>query len=303
MKRLKFFALAAIAFALFAATQSVANELINPGFEADAVSNSPPVPVATGWITFGNATTASASLDPVHTGIGSLRLAGSGNFGVPGAYQILPANPGDVWDLQGYMLTQNTLPANATFGLLKIVWSDGANDLAPGTITFGQPGPAGNPGIEALPHLDSSSTPNTWQFTQARGAAPAGTTQVKMFGLFVDQSAGTGYFDDLQATLNPGQQAVPGDFNNNKVVDAADYALWRRNLGAPNEASINNNGDGGGITASDYMYWRARFGNTSGAAAGNVSAAVPEPAPFILLMIAAGGCYIWRGRSLARAAG
>src|SRR4051812_806131 len=303
MKRLGFFALVSIGFAVFATPHSAANELLNPGFEADAVMDSPPTPVVSGWSTFGNSNTASASLDPVHTGTGSLRLAGAGSFGVPGAYQILPANPGDVWDLQGYMLTKAPLPADATFGLLKIVWSDGANDLDPGTITIGQPGPTGNPGIEAVAHLDSASTPNTWQFTQARGVAPAGTTSVKMFALFVDQSAGTGYFDDIQATLNPGQQAVPGDFNNNKVVDAADYALWRRNLGAPNEASINNNGDGGGITASDYMYWRARFGNTSGAAAGNVSAAVPEPAPFILLMIAAGGCYIWRGRSLARAAG
>jgi hypothetical protein len=102
--------------------------------------------------------------------------------------------------------------------------------------------------------------------------------------------------------LIPAQVAVPGDYNNNKVVDAADYVLWRKNLGAPNEASINNNGDGGGITASDYTYWRARFGNTSGAGAGSVGAAVPEPASFVLLMMAATGCCIWRGRSLARAA-
>ena len=161
------------------------------------------------------------------TGIGSLRLAGSGNFGVPGAYQIIPANPGETWDLQGYMLTQNTLPANATFGLLKIVWSNGVND-SPGTITIGQAGPPANPGIESLAHLDSFSTPNTWQFTQARGVAPAGTTEVKMFALFVDQSAGTGYFDDIQATLIPAQLAVPGDYNNNSVVDAADYIALAR---------------------------------------------------------------------------
>jgi hypothetical protein len=195
------------------------------------------------------------------------------------------------------MLTQNTLPTNATFGLLKIVWSDGVNDLAPVTITIGQAGPSANPGIEALAHLDSSSTPNTWQFTQARGVAPAGTTEVKMFALFVDQSAGTGYFDDLQATLIPPQLAVPGDYNNNKVVDAADYVLWRDSLGAPKEASINNNGDGGGITASDYTYWRTRFGNTSGAGAGSVSAAVPEPASFVLLMMAVAGRCIWRRRA------
>jgi hypothetical protein len=299
MKCFRFFAWVAIAFAMFGAAQSAANELLNPGFEADATADSPPVPSVTGWNTFGNANTASASLDPVHTGIGSLRLAGAGSFGVPGAYQILPANPGDVWDLQGYMLTKNALPADATFGLLKIVWSDGANDLNPATITIGQPGPAGNPGIEAVAHLDSASTPNVWQFTQARGVAPAGTTSVKMFALFVDQSAGTGYFDDVQATLVPPQLGVPGDYNNNNVVDAADYVQWRNNLGATTEASINNNGDGGGVTASDYTYWKARFGKTSGSGAG---AAVPESTSLVLLMLAAGGCCLWPGCPLVRSA-
>ena len=101
------------------------------------------------------------------------------------------------------MLTPSTLPSNATFGLLKVVWSNGTNDLPPGVITVGQPGPAANPGIEALPFLNSASTPNTWQFTQAQGYAPAGTTQVSFFALFVDQSAGIGYFDDLNATRIP----------------------------------------------------------------------------------------------------
>src|SRR4051812_39991114 len=84
MKRLRFFALVAMALTMFAAAELVANELANPGFEADAALGSPPVPGASGWITFGNANTASANLDPVRTGIGSLRLAGGGNFGVPG---------------------------------------------------------------------------------------------------------------------------------------------------------------------------------------------------------------------------
>jgi hypothetical protein len=303
MKRLSVVALAVLAFAWFAATQSAANELANPGFEADAAPESPPVPGASGWTTFGNANTTSASLDPVRTGTGSLRLVGAGSFGVPGAYQTIPANPGETWDLQGYMLTPNPLPANATFGLLKLVWSNGASDLAPGPIIFGQAGPAANPGIEALAHLDSASTPNTWQFTQARGVAPAGTTAVKMFALFVDQSAGTGYFDDLQGTLVPAQVGVPGDYNDNHVVDAPDYVLWRNNLGAANETGIHNNGDGGGVTVSDYTYWKARFGNTSGAGVGSVTATVPEPASFALLMIAAGGCCIPRGRSLGRLAG
>ena len=33
--------------------------------------------------------------------------------------------------------------------------------------------------------------------------APAGTTKVEFFAIFVDQSAGTGYFDNLAATQVP----------------------------------------------------------------------------------------------------
>ena len=63
MKCMKFFAPAAIAVALFAATQAAANQLANAGFETDAVLNAAPVPGATGWTTFGPAAgTASAEL-------------------------------------------------------------------------------------------------------------------------------------------------------------------------------------------------------------------------------------------------
>jgi len=203
MKFSMLFATAVIAVALVA-QQAAANVLVNGGFETDAVLNAPPVGGATGWTTFGpSATTASANLDPVHAGIGSLRLAGNGNFTVPGANQTFSASPGELWNFEGYMLTPSALPTDATFGLLKIVWSNGVIDLPPGPITVGQAGPGANPGVESLPFLNSASSPNTWQFTQAQGYAPAGTTQVKFFALFVDQSAGVGYFDSLDASRIP----------------------------------------------------------------------------------------------------
>jgi hypothetical protein len=205
MQRITPWALAVIAIigALSAGSPSAANQLANAGFESGAALGNPPAPGATGWMTFGNANTVSANLDPVRTGVGSLQLVGGGGFGVPGASQTFPASPGQIWDLQGYMLTENALPPDTTFGLLKIVWGNGTNDLPPAGILIGQAGPAANPGVESLPFLNSTSTPNTWHFTQARGVAPPGTTQVSFFALFVDQSPGTGYFDDLQATLIP----------------------------------------------------------------------------------------------------
>lgn len=198
---------------------SSVNLLTNAGFETDAVSNAAPVIGATGWDAFNGAQTASATNDPTRTGIGSLQLPGGGGFGVPGASQTFAANPGEIWDFQGYMLAPNTLPADATFGLLKIVWSDGVSDLAPSTVNIGAGNFGGNPGIESTPFLNSTSATNTWIFTHAQGVAPSGTTQVKVFALMIDQSPGTGYFDDLQASVitNSGPPVVVIDYPTNNA--------------------------------------------------------------------------------------
>jgi hypothetical protein len=67
---------------------------------------------------------------------------------------------------------------------------------------------------------------------------------------------------------------VPGDFNNDNKVNAADYVLWRKNPGA----------FGG---AGGYATWRANFGSPpgSGSSLGG-PAAVPEPAVLSLVLIA-----------------
>jgi probable HAF family extracellular repeat protein len=69
---------------------------------------------------------------------------------------------------------------------------------------------------------------------------------------------------------------LPGDFNNNGVVDAADYVVWRKGLGAT-------------YTQTDYNVWRSHFGQTAGSGAALPSAnplsAVPEPALSAMLLI------------------
>ena len=71
--------------------------------------------------------------------------------------------------------------------------------------------------------------------------------------------------------------APPGDYNQNGVVDAADYVIWRRTLGQNVPNGTGADGDGNGIVQqNDYAFWRARFGNTNGAGAAH-TASVPEP--------------------------
>lgn len=93
--------------------------------------------------------------------------------------------------------------------------------------------------------------------------------------------------------------ALPGDFNNDGVVDLADYTVWRDNLGAP-ASTLANDVDGGTVGSAQYNTWKAHFG-TSAASAGAQTSAVPKP-PWALLLVLAGACaYRW-GPSAGRIA-
>jgi hypothetical protein len=87
--------------------------------------------------------------------------------------------------------------------------------------------------------------------------------------------------DNVEFSANTGSSTggVPGDYNANGVVDAADYVLWRDNNGLTSGATTAQ-GDGTGdgmVNSDDYGFWQARFGNTSGSGSSLGSAAIPEP--------------------------
>jgi hypothetical protein len=60
-------------------------------------------------------------------------------------------------------------------------------------------------------------------------------------------------------TQSAASGAVPGDYNGNGTVDAADYVVWRDGGSLENEVETP-----GAATPEDYDAWRARFGNTGG---------------------------------------
>ena len=78
---------------------------------------------------------------------------------------------------------------------------------------------------------------------------------------------------------------VPGDYNEDDKVDAADYTSWRDNLGK--NITLPNEDPGttpGVVTQEDYLFWKAQF--AAAAAGGGFSAAVPEPATGLLSWLA-----------------
>ena len=106
-----------------------------------------------------------------------------------------------------------------------------------------------------------------------------GGANIQFVSSFAEDNDGNLYIvkftNSITSTVGQGEiyrivPVLPGDFNGDGSVDAADYVVWRKN---PN----------GIFTASDYAEWRAHFGHTSssGAALRSVepmSASVPEPA-------------------------
>lgn len=113
-------------------------------------------------------------------------------------------------------------------------------------------------------------------------------------GSFNGGVAGTAQFDWAEIILG-----VPaGDYNEDGVVDPADYVIWRqtKDQEVTPWSGADGNGDGM-VTDEDYNVWVTNFGKTIpdlfGAGAG-VSAAAPEPASHALWLTAAIS-LLWAG--------
>jgi hypothetical protein len=82
------------------------------------------------------------------------------------------------------------------------------------------------------------------------------------------------YLSGNQIALVGTSPSIPGDYNDDGKVDAADYVVWRKNPGA--------------FLPDAYETWRSNFGNPPGSGAGAStidSAAVPEPSSIALIAL------------------
>ncbi len=139
---------------------------------------------------------------------------------------------------------------------------------------------------------------NVWEWTETYNST--NSTRVRRGGAF-DSNAAT-ISSATRLNSDPASESesvgfrlativapagVPGDYNANNVVDAADYVLWRRYLGQ--SVTLPNDSTSGTVTAADYDVWRSHFGQTpTGSGAGDLlQAAVPEPATASLITLLA----------------
>jgi hypothetical protein len=166
-----------------------------------------------------------------------------------------------------------------TTGLTTV---QGGND-ADGNFSPSFAGPLPSTTLQALQFTGASSalsTNNAAQYAVTTGAAT-----------FIN-NANTSF-----VVTAPPPMGLPGDFNDDEVVDAADYVVFRANEGT--NFDLNGNGDetggsAGVVDQADYDLWEANFGNTAGSGSGS-SAPIPEPASFVLALFTI-SLISWRRR-------
>jgi DNA-binding beta-propeller fold protein YncE len=87
-----------------------------------------------------------------------------------------------------------------------------------------------------------------------------------------DASTGAGTTFDLPDPIAVvGMLQLAGDYNGNHVVDAADYVVWRKQLGTT--TALPGDITHGLVSDDDYDVWRTNFGRSDSGGA----AVVPEP--------------------------
>lgn len=245
--------------------------------------------------------------------VGDPNVSGDGNPGVP-----MPANYGFLYtDDFGFgpvtllgasrdtVLTMDTTIAGAKaitggqfdpFGIeiqaAAGTWDANLSDpgyFAPDTVT------ASSPLVGTRHRRNCTDAAGTANRCTAMGSyAVSGnlaTLTIPMDFLFGGGTPEIDFTGTWVATYSLAPPGVPGDYNGNGTVDAADYVLWRD--GGPLQNEVDTPGT---VNAADYDAWRARFGNTSGSGSSLGSAAVPEPTVAILALLGLVGLSAARRR-------
>ena len=199
------------------------------------------------------------------------------NVGTVGAVQVQP-----------FDTVKISFAARAEWGIGGVQFAEFFSEKAGGGTSKAEilgGGPLFDPGgpfptdwvpFEFITTLGSDVTLGvTLQFNAATGGVVGSTSTLDI--------------DDVSITILDG---LPGDFNLDNVVDAADYTVWRDNLGL-SDAALNGNGVGdasGNVVPADYNLWRSQYGASllSPVAASATATSAPEPVSLTLLALLLG---------------
>ena len=190
---------------------------------------------------------------------------------------IVPAAEGDTFDFSAFALFESNYsggdPLQPTQTLLELAFLDGDD---PETATV----------LTAETFDVASIVANGAGFTEVamQASAPAGTQGVRASVVITDmvstEGAQSAFFDDLSLTLVT--PPLAGDYNNDGLVDAADYTVYRDAL-AGGGSLENETASPGVVDQADYNAWAANYG------ASNLPLAIPEPSCLALVVTTVAG--------------
>lgn len=197
---------------------------------------------------------------------------------------------------QGTVFKINT--DGSGFGLLHsftTTASDGTNPAGDVTIVgsklFGMTNGGGSSGIGTVFQMNTDGSGFSLLHSFAGGAAdgkrPYGSLALggsTLYGL-TERGGTTG--DGLGTVFSLAAPILPGDYNGDGKIDAADYVAWRKFDGT--SFPLDNDPNDLPIDDDQYATWRTHFGESAGPGAGGsrgLEMAVPEPAGVMRFFVA-----------------
>jgi autotransporter-associated beta strand protein len=280
------------------------NPIQNPvefrvGFTSTALNFTRPIDIKN-HATITNRTTVLRSANASGTQTFSGVISGNGGLkrDAGGTTELTAANTysggttvvGGTLEVNGSSATLGTGNVNVNAGTLNIM-AGVANAIAnsatlgilnPGQVVLG----TGINDVIAMLNLDNGAQ----LFTSGTfGSVASGALNPGLVGNPDDYFSGMG-----TVTVTPFVPGLPGDYNEDQVVDAADYVMWRKRNPDPTGPALPND-DTAGVDTDDYDRWEQHFGEATTGSGGNSGASgqVPEPTSVtiaLLAIVAAGVC-------------
>jgi PEP-CTERM motif len=163
----------------------------------------------------------------------------------------------------------------------------GINFASSGGISFitNELATSGGGNLESMLAIVDHET-DFFQFTNAAAFLPKSSLIVTTNAYITGLSAGDGITltSFVQSFAQTGPPSQTGDYNENGVVDAADFVIWRTKAGS--FSPLPNDPLPGPIGASQYQQWTQHFGQgaIAGSSAALANGEVPEPGTLLSLI-------------------
>jgi hypothetical protein len=174
----------------------------------------------------------------------------------------------DVWqsDIQGDL--------TVTGGEIQIQLA--SSSISNSIIVHGDATLGGHLNVVPLPGY-SPATGDNWAILSAENIS--GSFQSISPGYDVRREGNT-----LLLVVGTSATGIAGDYNNDGMVDAADYIMWRQAV-MSGTALPNETESLGTIDEADYLAWRAQFGSAPSSAANLDGLSVPEPSVWAVVLL------------------